>query len=215
MKGLMMKGLFVKDYKLLSTGPSAFNTIFVAVVLGMFILTDLSSYDGYSGINLIIAAFLVGIRSYDVCDNGLAYLFTLPVSRKGYVRESYLFSFLSACCSLVIYGIFDRVLTAVLRPDGPIPFTVFLKAMWECFNIVLLMIALLIPFYLFFGAKRRNSYILAAVGVTMIFISYIGSMPLCGVIQKGARFLKTFPVSLLLLAVSYLISVRLMEKKDF
>lgn len=37
------------------------------------------------------AMIAVGTLSYDETDNGLAFLMTLPVDRKTYVREKYLF----------------------------------------------------------------------------------------------------------------------------
>lgn len=52
-------------------------------------------------------------------------------------------------------------------------------------------------------------------GVILIFIVYAGSMPLYAAIEKGVRLLKRFPVTLFLLMISYVISVRIMEKKDF
>lgn len=76
------------------------------------------------------------------------------------------------------------------------------------------MIALLNPFYLFFGMKRRNQYILIVIGAIVIYIVYTGSMPLYGAIEKGVKLLKEFPVTLVLLMTSYVISVGIMERKD-
>ncbi len=209
-----MKGLLIKDYKLTTRGNSVFNVLFITVFYSALRLADLDSCSGYGGVGLIAVLYSAAVKNYDVCDNGLAYLFTLPVSRRGYVRESYLFSLIYACAMLLFYCLFDRALSVVLQLDQ-VPYAVFWGAMWDSFKIALLMIAFLIPFYLFFGMKRRNQYVLMVTGVILIFIVYAGSMPLYAAIEKGVRLLKRFPVTLFLLMISYVISVRIMEKKDF
>ncbi len=208
-----MKGLLIKDYRLMSRGFSAFNFVFIMITYCALGIADIDSYSGYAGVGLVIVFWTVGIRDCDVCDNGLAYLLTLPVSRRGYVRESYLFSILSACVMMIGYCILGRVLGATLHPDnGLVP--VFWERVWDLFKVTLLMIALLNPFYLFFGMKRRNQYILIVIGAIVIYIVYTGSMPLYGAIEKGVKLLKEFPVTLVLLMTSYVISVGIMERKD-
>lgn len=209
-----MKGLLIKDYKLLSRGNSTFNLLFIVVVYSALRLADLDSYSEYSGVGLIMVMVSAGVKNYDVCDNGLPYLFTLPVSRRGYVMESYLFSLICACAMLLFFCLFDGALSVVLRLDQ-VPYAVFWGAMWDLLKIALLMIAFLIPFYLFFGMKKRNQYVLMITGMILIFIVYAGSMPFYAAIEKGVRLLKRFPVTLFLLMISYVISVRIMERKDF
>lgn len=77
------------------------------------------------------------------------------------------------------------------------------------------MTAFLIPFYFFFGAKKRNQYILIVASAVIMLIILYESMPAYEVIIKGVKLFKEFPVTLTLLAVSYLLSVRIMERKDF
>lgn len=209
-----MKGLLIKDYKLMSGGGfSALNCVFIFIICCVLSLADLDTYNEYAGLGFVLAFWTVGIRNCDVSDNGLAYLLTLPVSRRGYVRASYLFSLLSACAMILVYCLTDRALGAVLQTNGWVH--IFWEEIWDLFKVTLLMIALLTPFYLFFGMKKRNQYVLIAVGVIMIFIMYTNSMPLCGAIEKGVKLFKEFPVTMALFVASYIISVGIMERKDF
>lgn len=211
-----MKGLLIKDYKLTSRGDSIFNMIFIAIVYGALAVADVDSYSGYTGICFLAVLWSVGIRNYDVCDNGLAYLLTMPVTRREYVREAYLFSLCSACVEMLIYCLLDRTIRAILPLDNDYASFVFFGGiMWNLFKSILLMIAFLTPFYLFFGAKKRNLYVLIVVGIVFMLVIFYESMPLYGVITKGENLLMEFPVTLTLLAVSYLLSVRIMERKDF
>ena len=206
-----MKGLLIKDMKLM-LGQIMF-LIVLPIVGAMIVVPSGQLNMGFGYIASVSGLFAVTTINYDSYDNGYSFLFTLPVSRRGYVRESYLFSILSACVMMIGYCILGRVLGATLQPDnGLVP--VFWERVWDLFKVTLLMIALLNPFYLFFGMKRRNQYILIVIGAIVIYIVYTGSMPLYGAIEKGVKLLKEFPVTLVLLMTSYVISVGIMERKD-
>lgn len=212
-----MKGLLIKDYKLglmLNTG-SIFDIVFLAIVCLALVIADVDSRGGLSGTNFIIVLASVGVRGYDVYDNGLSYLFTLPVTRRGYVREAYLFALLSSCVLLLAFSLIDVAIEVILPGVSVDTFAVVCGVMWDAFKSILLMTAFLIPFYFFFGAKKRNQYILIAVSIVIMFVILYESMPLYEVITKGVKLFKEFPVTLLLLIVSYMISVKIMERKDF
>ena len=206
-----MKGLLIKDMKLM-LGQIMF-LIVLPIVGAMIVVPSGQLNMGFGYIASVSGLFAVTTINYDSYDNGYSFLFTLPVSRRGYVRESYLFSILSACVMMIGYCILGRVLGATLHPDNGLV-SVFWERVWDLFKVTLLMIALLNPFYLFFGMKRRNQYILIVIGAIVIYIVYTGSMPLYGAIEKGVKLLKEFPVTLVLLMTSYVISVGIMERKD-
>lgn len=210
-----MKGLLIKDYKLGLRADSVFDVVFIAIVCGALVIADVDSRGGFSGMDFVIVLVSVGVRGYDVYDNGLAYLFTLPVTRRGYVREAYLFALLSSCVMLLAFGLLDMVIEAILMGNSVYKFAVFCGVMWDSFKSILSMTAFLIPFYFFFGAKKRNQYILIVASAVIMLIILYESMPAYEVIIKGVKLFKEFPVTLTLLAASYLLSVRIMERKDF
>ena len=86
-----MKGLFVKDLKLMMLQKN-FLLLILAIVIGMMIFTDDVIFPlGF--LSFIVSLFTVSTISYDDFDNGNAFLFTLPITRNHYVSE--VFSVLS------------------------------------------------------------------------------------------------------------------------
>ena len=74
-----MKGLFVKDLKLMMLQKN-FLLLILAIVIGMMIFTDdVIFLLGF--LSFIVSLFTVSTISYDDFDNGNAFLFTLPITR--------------------------------------------------------------------------------------------------------------------------------------
>ena len=96
MKGI--GGLLEKDFRLFfRQGSSLFLAL--AFVALFFILT------GKTGVTFIaiyipsvMAVYSGNTISYDENEHGYTYLFSLPVNRKIYVREKYIFSFIMTVC---------------------------------------------------------------------------------------------------------------------
>lgn len=216
-----MKGLLVKDFKLLTSGGNYFAMVsalaffeVLCVLIGGEVFSDLSQG------SMVIAALAVETKIYDFYDNGMAYLLTLPVSRRKYVRESYLFTILHAVALMLVFNIMN-IAAMVLKGSKTQAYLDFLSDRWKSFGIILLIIALVIPFYIRFGVKKSSyiaviSTMLIAVGVLFVlFFALDEGMTLAVVLQKGMKILAGFPVVLLVLAGSYVLSVVLMERKDF
>lgn len=217
-----MKGLLVKDLKLMMSGRG----VYLGVVLVIAFLDVLGIVtDGGHSVDLgiksaITAAIAVGTKSYDFYENGMSYLLTLPVSRREYVRESYLFAVLGGAVLTLIFGL-TGIAAMALTGSEPGAYLVFLSDMLKSFGIILLLVALLIPFYLQFGVKR-SSYIAVLVvlaialgAVIVLFTALDSGVAIATAMQAGLKTLVKFPVILLVLAGSYIVSVIMMERKDF
>ena len=90
-----MKGLFVKDLKLMMLQKN-FLLLILAIVIGMMIFTDDVIFPlGF--LSFIVSLFTVSTISYDDFDNGNAFLFTLPITRNHYVSEKYFLGLLLGC----------------------------------------------------------------------------------------------------------------------
>ena len=84
-----MKGLFVKDIELMKQQKQFFVLVVVmGVILNLAGSGSVSFAIGY--FTIVTAIFAITTISYDEFDNGLAFLMTLPVTRKQYVAEKYL-----------------------------------------------------------------------------------------------------------------------------
>ena len=75
-----MKGLLIKDFKLLKGQKNFFMTI-TAISIIMIIVSPGTSFPiGFLG--FVGALFSLSSISYDEFDNGNAFLFSLPITRK-------------------------------------------------------------------------------------------------------------------------------------
>ena len=95
-----MKGLLIKDFKLMMMQKNFFLSIIaIAVVLTVFVKNP-SFIIGY--LTFIGSVFTLSTISNDEFDNGNAFLFSLPITRKLYALEKYVFGFLTGACSCLI-----------------------------------------------------------------------------------------------------------------
>ena len=95
-----MKGLLIKDFKLLKGQKNFFMTI-TAISIIMIIVSPGTSFPiGFLG--FVGALFSLSSISYDEFDNGNAFLFSLPITRKDYVLEKYIFGLISGIMFLLL-----------------------------------------------------------------------------------------------------------------
>lgn len=166
---------------------------------------------------VLLLIFSVNIRHYDTLDNGMACLFTLPISRREYVRECYLFAVLSSGIAMFLYCIVGGALTAVFHPGGRMLLE-YAGRMWSSYKFLLFMIIFMLPFYLAANEKKRSMVLLLVGGVLVgLLVLSDGDAGRAAVlaVQKVLKMLMSFPVMLLLLAASYGAAVWVMEKKEF
>lgn len=88
-----MKGLLVKDFRLLSNQKQFFLWVFVIVL--MLVAAGQDALFVISYCTMLGAFFTLSTISYDEFNHGYEFLFTMPVSRRGYAAEKYLFGFLA------------------------------------------------------------------------------------------------------------------------
>lgn len=88
-----MKGLLVKDFRLFFQRKMFFILLLLcAAALGT---TDAEPSFTIPYFTMVTAIFTTSTVSYDEYDNCYPFLFTLPVTRKQYTQEKYIFGFLT------------------------------------------------------------------------------------------------------------------------
>ena len=97
-----MKALFIKDWKLLKNQGKMFGA--VLVFYGLLAVMDNSMGQSILGFfPFLFGLFTISTISYDEYQHGMTYLMTLPIKRKTYVTEKYLFAMaLAGAGSLLI-----------------------------------------------------------------------------------------------------------------
>lgn len=215
-----MKGLLIKDFAFVKLQAKA---MIIIVVVALFMLLEGSDFNFvivYA--NVIFAMFVITTINYDYFENGCAFLMTLPISRKVYVSEKYVLAFLAALCGFVTNIIF--MLIASLLKEGYV---------FASDNIIfslgyalgsLLFIAIMLPIELKYGPEKARIAMIVVVAIMFASVFVLkGIEPLDGtdIMTRLLSFNKINLIGMLgvivfiVLGISYLISCRIMEKKEF
>ena len=211
-----MKGLLIRDLKLMK-GQIAFF-ILLPVVGAVLVAPTGEMSMGFGYITAISGLLGVTTINYDSYDNGFAYLFALPISRRGYVKEKYIFATISSVAAIMAVGLFMWILMAAVHPENGYTFVEFLGDMETSYVVALTAMAFMLPVFLKFGAEKSRFVILIIAGILMGVMAGVSQMDVLHDIELfGGGWMRVItPVLCLVwLAVSYLISVRIMEKKEF
>ncbi len=217
-----MKGLLIKDFKLLKNQKNFLLIVLLMSVVMPFLNESASFVLGY--ITVLTPMLAVTTISYDELDKGFSFLFTLPISRKLYVWEKYLFGFLLSVLALGV----AIIVTLILSAAGP------LGTPWQdiaaspiLLLISWLLICVMIPVQLKFGAeKSRLALILMGGGILILFFGLVQLLGLLGldVMMVLGFFMELSPAVLILLGAaaavllffsSVKISIHILTKKEF
>lgn len=217
-----MKGLLIKDFKLLKVQKNFFLSI-IAVSIGMVIFSnDVTFVIGF--LTFVVSLFTLSTISYDEFDNGNVFLFTLPITRVGYVVEKYVLGIFIGLSSLflstsiaMVANIFKQITSS-----SEIMITAF-----SLLPIMLLIQALMIPFHLKYGGEKGRIALIGAFGIVFIIgiilvklleklginvYVIISNLPTMG---TGGLILVLLLIASILLLISLKISTVIMKKKEF
>jgi hypothetical protein len=215
-----MLGLIEKDLRLTIQRKQT-----VAIFVVMALVLGISGSGTFAVAYLTILAGIVatGTLSYDEFDNGLEFLMTLPIDRKTYIREKYLFTTAACtigwCISLVLYVVCEnfRGTNVNLLEQLPVLF-IILPGMVVVSTIIL-------PLQLKFGTEKGRIVLFAVVGCLSVAIvavknmfvsttdalSFIDSMQ---GISVGTVIIVFLAICVLIGFISYFCSIRIMQKKE-
>lgn len=216
-----MKGLLLKDLSILKTqGRSA--VLIMAIALFMLIAGNNTAFAVVYA-NILFVTFGITTISYDNYDNGYAFLFTLPISRKLYVMEKYVFSMLSIATGTVL-SLILMIVVSFIKVDYILTTSEIAFVIGYGVSAILIS-AIMLPVNLKFGPEKGRIAMVVLIAIVMSGIFAMakisGTMDLTRVylgIKGSPAFIiiGIFSVIvLLILAGSYLISCKIMEKKEF
>lgn len=211
-----MTGLLIKDLRLFKhQGRYYLVVIALCCVLQFFSTRDFSSFMT-SYLSFMIVMYTFSSFSYDEYDNGMSFLMTLPCGRRAYVTEKYIFTVL-----LVTAG---WVVGVVLRAAGYMSrFSMegYRKILVEdpiYLLLVLIYAGCSIPALIWFGAEKGRTAMLLGVGILAFLVYAVMKsgirIPLADM-TPGLLLMVLLILCILVLGISYRVSVCLMEKKEF
>ena len=217
-----MKGLLIKDFKLMKMQKNFFIMIVVISFVVSLLTEDVTFMLGF--ISFITSLFTISTISYDEFDNGNAFLFTLPIDRKKYAAEKYVFGMLLGVCSLFLAIILAVILNLIEKSDTT---SDILISAVMLLPFVFLLVSIMIPFQLKFGSEKGRIAISAALGIVFLIIFILGELAailginIAEVINRisllgaGGLFIVIFVISMIVVLFSMKISISIMNKKEF
>ena len=155
-----MRGLLEKDIRLLMHSKQTF-VCFIASAVVLGVAQKSTFMLGY--LPFFISAIPVSTLSYDEMDHGFAFLFTLPINRKIYVREKYVFCMGGA---VIVWSLTMMLYVIILnvRHTPAVISEEVLKGL-SFLPIVIFFLSLLIPMQLKFGVEKSR---LVMIGVSVL-----------------------------------------------
>ena len=217
-----MTGLIIKDFKLLKVQRSFF-LVFMGIALWMEMFMENTSFIiGY--MTFCGSMAVLNTISYDEYNNGNAFLFSLPISRKGYVLEKYTFGFITGGAAWLFAVVVSAVISIAKHSFSAkdlVPIAIMHLA------LLAILMAIMLPIQLKFGSEKRFFVIFIIFGLVLIIagilfgITRLLKIDLDSVLSSlsavSGEILASaiIVIALLALLLSYRISVGIMNKKEF
>lgn len=210
-----MLGLMLKDFALLKVQFRSLIIIFSIAVFMLIAGQNTGFVVMYA--NIVFMMFGISTLSYDSFDNGYAFLFTLPITRKLYVQEKYVFSL-----SLLAFGcILSFIMLFALGATSDFDLGFLVGYMIGG----LLFLSVMLPINLKYGPEKARLALIAfmIIIVSSVFMivdiarkldleEYFGELEHIG---GPAILIFLGIIVMIMLFLSYKISCRVMEKKEF
>lgn len=219
-----MKGLIIKDLCLIKNQKTFFLIIlliaFVTLITGMdptFVVT-------YS--TFVLSMFVVSTINYDEYDNGYPFLLSLPVTKKDYALSKYIFGLIISGGTWVLTVLISSVYQSITNVDFDVSAWFFVCLLFLV--VVMYFNALMIPLQFKFGGEKGK---LAMFGVVVVIaIIGFGAFQLLeslGIVSVDTIIsvsqINLYVIALLLvvttffivLPISYLISIKVLNKKEY
>lgn len=217
-----MKALFIQDFRYMLTQKSFL--VLIALVGIVLALTQNDNYIfviGYLG----FMGMITGMMSVTMDDqsNGLTFLFSLPIDRRVYVREKYIFIVLMG----VSFSIFATALCLLFRmfAEYKAPLDEILATSLGTLFVMLLFVCFMLPLQLKFGAERARLASFIAIGFFFVAVLLAGLViNFADALPFIQAFLSLSPVALVgigaaflivCLRISYSASLRVILHREF
>lgn len=217
-----MKGLLIKDFKLMLMQKNFFIIIIVVACLISISSQDPTFMIGF--ITLILSLFTVSTISYDEFDNGYPFLLTLPFSRKTYVLEKYVYGLILGTGAWIVSVMICSLMLIV--QGKPVTSDMLIGA-FVILPMFLVIESLMIPVHLRFGGEKGRYALIACAGVLVVIgfvvmkiveIFHIDVLPLILAIDAlgPVMFMMILlMIGFLIMLVSLKVSLSIMNKKEF
>lgn len=217
-----MKGLLIKDFRL-SFANRRVLYLLIAAILLIVLCGDESGIDFIVYfITAMCLMMVISTISYDEYDNGMEFLLTLPICIRLYVTEKYIFALLGELCGFLV-SLFGVVLYNVTT--GGMGITIeFLCGIALVCAAYMCVLSFMLPIRLKYGENGRiialliMGLLIAAGVVLNKFVDFELNLALVQRMNEMSMpmiLMSAYVVAVIVVVISWFISVRIMEKKEF
>ena len=218
-----MKGLLIKDGKLM-LGQKSF--LGLAALMGIVYLGIYSDPTfAIMFVTIMCSIFSVSTLTYDEHENGMAYLFTLPIRKKDYVLEKYVFYIMST----VITGgvMFVLAWIAVWIRGLGTSWEDLCVGMLSAWFVSTILVSYMIPASLKFGIEKSRIVMGSAMAAIFLLvylaikISKSGNtdakrfMQALGNMSDGTVVLMLLIIAVAVIVISMIIAMKVIKKREF
>lgn len=222
-----MKGLLVKDFNFLLLQKKFL--VLTAAICAVMLMTmeDPTFLIGY--LTMMMGIITLSTINYDDFDRGNTFLFTLPITRKEYVLEKYVLTVVVSGIAWLVSDI-ACVLFSITKIEGYVIMDGIVSSV-AIFAVCLLMICFMIPLQLKYGGEKSRVVLFTVLGIVVIagyFLKLLSerlkgvvSVDVNGLLQTlssigvGGLTAIVLLVLCIVMLISILVSMRIMEKKEF
>ncbi len=218
-----MKGLLIKDLKLLKNQ----RVFFLTVILVTLVFVNSPEQGGSFAVGyltFVSSLFVLSTMSYDETDNGLSFLFTLPFTRKIYVYEKYIFGLMIGGTAWLLSS------TAAFIHDYHTLPLLNITDWWLSYILILIILFIIIsfaiPLRLKFGNDKSRIFVAILCGGTFaiaFIIAQAGKHMGIDIEQILESFIFTkllssvgtlLAVSFIILGISIVVSLKILNHKE-
>lgn len=217
-----MKGMLIKDFRLLNLQKKFLIIVLIVVTVPALINGSFEFSVGF--LTAVVPMFALSSISYDEFEGGDAFLFTLPISRKEYAEEKYLFALILSVLAWVLSFILSFTVNSI---RGYIPLNELMASEIMIMPGSLFLSAITIPIQLKYGKEKGGMAIAPVMGIiaVLFLLLYKGSKLLdfdfslwlkdifaSGMVKPA---IVVWILGIIVFLISMKISFRIMEKKEF
>ena len=220
-----MKGLLIKDFQLAKTQGK--TLLIVALAIGAFMEIAGMSEGFVTGyITIIMSFFAATSISYDEYENCFSFLLVLPVSRKEYVNEKYVFSGILIFAAWLV-GLTVGSVFRIIRGE-PVLSAEWLAGCFSYITVAVVFLSLMLPLRLKFEGEKGRVVLpltIAAMGILIYGGARLADMAGIDVTGSSIKILNqmgTAGIMAMLViipvaaaAVSWICSRHILERKEF
>ncbi len=222
-----MKGLLIKDIRLMKSQGAVLLAILILAALFLGVVSsDVEPFFVVAYVTIFLSIFVASTISYDEYDNGYLFLMTLPVTRKNYVNEKYIFGVL---ISIFAWCVGMAAGTALMIAQGAKTGA----GEWIGGNLMYICIAwvfmsIMMPLRLRFDSEKAryaNIIMFALIAAVAYGVSKISQYVPENILRNVSAFFNTLGnngilalcagIAVAALLISYICSRHIMAKKDF